>query len=198
MVGGEPLLLFRLDNGSGVPAYRQLVDQVDRAIRLGHLVPGDRLPSVREVVEQVAINPNTVHHAYRELEHLGLVEGRHGSGTFVADRVAPAADRRVREQLLDEVAAWIGRARAAGLDRGDIDALLAEAFERSGEGRGAAAGRAHGANGGRSAESAGRVEVRTVEPGRAGTATDGEEADMADDRTRAGAGKASGATGGRR
>jgi GntR family transcriptional regulator len=195
MVDGEPLLLFRLDPGSGVPAYRQLVDQVDRAIRLGHLVPGDRLPSVRDVVEQVAINPNTVHRAYRELEHLGLVEGRHGSGTFVAERVAAAADRGVRERLLDEVVAWIGRARAAGLERGDVDALFAEAVDRSVDGRTARLGRMEDAG---HMEDETNTEVGSVAPDRAGNTRDGREADMTEDRTRAGVGKAPGGTGGRR
>lgn len=173
MVGGEPLLLFRLDPVSGVPAYRQLVDQVDRAIRLGHLAPGDRLPSVREVVEQVTINPNTVHRAYRELEHLGLVEGRHGSGTFVADRVVPTADDGARERLLGEAVAWIGRARAAGLERADVDALLAAAVDRFGDGDGNGAGRMEGdgrVNSAGRVTSAVRVEEGTVEPDRAGNA----------------------------
>lgn len=173
MVGGEPLLLFRLDPASGVPAYRQLVDQVDRAIRLGHLAPGDRLPSVREVVEQVTINPNTVHRAYRELEHLGLVEGRHGSGTFVADRVVPTADDGARERLLGEAVAWIGRARAAGLERADIDALLAAATDRFDDGDGNGVGRVEGTGrveGDGRVTSAVRVEEGTVEPDRAGNA----------------------------
>ena len=167
MVGGEPLLLFRLDPGSGLPAYRQLVDQVDRAVRLGHLAPGDRLPSVREVVEQITINPNTVHRAYRELEHLGLVEGRHGSGTFVTDHVVPVPDGGVRERLLGEAVAWIGRARAAGLERADVDALLAAAMDRFDDGDGNGAGRMEGDG---RVESAVRVEEGTVEPDRAGNA----------------------------
>ena len=64
---GEPTVQFRLDRKSGVPAYRQVVDQVRRAVRLGILRPGDQLPTVRDVVKQIAINPNTVHRAYRDL-----------------------------------------------------------------------------------------------------------------------------------
>src|ERR1039457_6879938 len=79
----EPTLQFRLDRKSGVPAYRQVVDQVRRALRLGVLRPGDQLPTVRDVVEQIAINPNTVHRAYLELEQQGLIEGQPGRGTFV-------------------------------------------------------------------------------------------------------------------
>jgi len=78
-----PSIHFRLDARGGVAPYRQLVDQVRGAITAGRLRGGDQLPSVREVVTQITINPNTVHRAYRELEHLGLAEGRVGLGTFI-------------------------------------------------------------------------------------------------------------------
>src|ERR1700685_2217251 len=85
--GGESLpvspIEFRLDPGSGVPTYLQLVHQVEHALRLGYLKPGDRLPKVRDVVASLAINPNTVLKAYRELEHKGLASGRPGQGTVV-------------------------------------------------------------------------------------------------------------------
>src|SRR5271168_1594855 len=88
-----PLLRFRLDPRSGVPAYRQLFDQVANAVRLGRLRPGDQLPAVREVVTQITINPNTVHRAYRELEYLGLTIPQRGLGTFItADAVDVAGD----------------------------------------------------------------------------------------------------------
>src|SRR5690606_41255346 len=74
---------FQLDRGSGVATYLQLVHQVKHALRLGTLRPGDQLPTAREVVEKLAINPNTVLKAYRELEREGLVAGRPGQGTFV-------------------------------------------------------------------------------------------------------------------
>jgi GntR family transcriptional regulator len=80
-----PSIAFRLDPRSDRAPFRQLVDQVTDAIERGQLQAGDQLPSVREVVRQVTINPNTVHRAYRELEHLGLVEGRLGLGTFVVE-----------------------------------------------------------------------------------------------------------------
>src|SRR5665213_2594997 len=86
----QPLIQFRLDRHSGLPVYRQIVDQVRQALRLGVLRPGDQLPTVRDVVEQIAINPNTVHRAYRELEQQGLTEGRPGSGTFVKRSLATA------------------------------------------------------------------------------------------------------------
>src|SRR2546429_1719960 len=75
---------FHLDGRSGIPTYLQLVQQVRQAVRLGILRPGDQLPTVKEVVGSLAINPNTVLKAYRELDHEGVVEGRRGVGTFVA------------------------------------------------------------------------------------------------------------------
>ena len=77
---------FRLTSSSGVPAYLQIVQQVQQAIRLGLLHPGDQLPTVKDVVARLAINPNTVLKAYRELEHAGLVLARRGQGTYISDR----------------------------------------------------------------------------------------------------------------
>jgi GntR family transcriptional regulator len=117
---------FHLDSRSGVPAYLQLVQQVRQAIRLGILRPGDQLPTVKEVVASLTINPNTVLHAYRELDHEGLVEGRRGVGTFVAATrpAVPASELAVLRSALER---WVTRARAAGLDEDTIAALLAEA-----------------------------------------------------------------------
>ena len=121
-----PTIEFRLDRRSGVPAYRQLVDQVRQALRLGILRPGDQLPTVREVVRQIAINPNTVHRAYRELEQQGLTEGRQGSGTFVRGSLERLPDARsdLRRTLED----WVRAARAAGLDDEAVTALVTEAM----------------------------------------------------------------------
>src|SRR5439155_1261983 len=85
------MIEFRLDARSGIPTYLQLVQQVRQALRLGILQPGDQLPTVREVVTKLAINPNTVLKAYRELDREGLVDGRRGQGTFVAEGVAGSA-----------------------------------------------------------------------------------------------------------
>ena len=87
------MIEFHLDGRSGVPAYLQLVQQVRQAIRLGILRPGDQLPTVKEVVTNLTINPNTVLHAYRQLDLEGLVDGRRGVGTFVAAGSAPLAGR---------------------------------------------------------------------------------------------------------
>ncbi|UQW99692.1 GntR family transcriptional regulator [Streptomyces sp. RerS4] len=121
---------FRVDRRSGVATYLQLVTQVKQALRLGVLEPGDRLPTAREVVAATAINPNTVLKAYRELEREGLVEPRPGAGTFVRRSLShpeAAPDSPLRQSL----AAWMNQARAAGLGREDITALIAAAVDES-------------------------------------------------------------------
>ncbi|MFI5286018.1 MAG: GntR family transcriptional regulator [Candidatus Dormibacteria bacterium] len=117
---------FRLDPRSGVPTYRQLVHQVRQALRVGLLSPGDQLPTAKEVVGRLAINPNTVLKAYSELEHEGLVATRQGQGTFVVrDLPGPrVADLRSLRRRLHR---WLQEAEAAGLDDESIDALIATA-----------------------------------------------------------------------
>ncbi len=106
---------FRLDGESGVPVYRQLIDQVQGAIAVGALKPGDQLPTVRLVAVELAINPNTVLRAYREMEIRGILDTQQGTGTFIADRPAEdSADHRKR-QLNQLVGEFISRAGAAGL-----------------------------------------------------------------------------------
>ena len=122
----EPTIEFRLDRASGVPAYRQLVDQVRQALQLGILRAGDQLPTVRDVVRQITINPNTVHRAYRELEQQGLTEGRPGSGTFVKRSLEAAPSQRAGLQR--DLESWMRLARLAGLDEEGITALVAEAM----------------------------------------------------------------------
>jgi GntR family transcriptional regulator len=129
------VIVFHLDGNSGVPTYRQLVVQVERALQLGRLRPGDRVPAVREVVEHLAINPNTVFKAYRELELKGLVSGRRGEGTFIqadaARRVAVVPAEALAE-LQQRLAAWLELARSSGLGEREIEALIADAL-RPGE-----------------------------------------------------------------
>jgi GntR family transcriptional regulator len=124
------MIEFRLNPRSGVPTYLQLVQQTRQAIRLGLLQPGDQLPTVKEVVGQLAINPNTVLKAYRELDHEGLVEGRRGQGTFVARSVEGAAafEHAGLRQALER---WIGRSQAAGLAEEDIAALVTSTLEQA-------------------------------------------------------------------
>ncbi|TCO58737.1 GntR family transcriptional regulator [Actinocrispum wychmicini] len=114
---------FRIDRDSGLPAYLQLVRQVREALRLGWLEPGDRLPTVREVVATSGVNANTVLKAYRELEHSGLVEARQGAGTFVTASLG-TAPVEVMAKLRGLIADWVHEARDAGLDDEDIDALV--------------------------------------------------------------------------
>ena len=117
------MIEFRVDARSGVAPYRQLVQQVRQALTLGVLGVGDQLPTVKEVVAQVAINPNTVLKAYRELEHAGLVEGRPGVGTFVTHAL-PGPSLVAQKRLRTELVRWIARAREAGLDDDGIAALF--------------------------------------------------------------------------
>ncbi|PHQ51362.1 GntR family transcriptional regulator [Streptomyces cinnamoneus] len=122
------MIAFRVDRRSGLAPYLQLVQQVKQALRLGFLAPGDRLPTAREVVEALAVNPNTVLRAYRELEREGLVAPRPGQGTFVTASLArPAA--AAGSPLRAEVAGWVARARATGLAREDVAALVAAALD---------------------------------------------------------------------
>lgn len=114
---------FRVDRAGGLPAYLQLVRQVKEALRLGWLRPGDRLPTVRDVVATSGVNANTVLKAYRELEHAGVVEMRQGSGTFVTGALG-AIDPAVLGELRASLAGWVDRARAAGLTDEDVEALL--------------------------------------------------------------------------
>ncbi|MET9469433.1 GntR family transcriptional regulator [Streptomyces sp. NPDC006544] len=114
---------YRIDRGSGVPAYVQIVEQTERALRMGTLKVGDKLPTAREVVAATAINPSTVLRAYRDMEQVGLVELRRGLGTFVTRSLArPGAEDD--SPLRADLTAWTARARAAGLERADILALV--------------------------------------------------------------------------
>lgn len=116
------MITFRLEPRTGVAPYRQIVDQVRDALRLRLLEVGDQLPTVKEVVGMLAVNPNTVLKAYRELELEGLVEGRPGLGTFVVQTLgAPPRDYlRVRHGL----ERWLRDARTAGLDEEAIASLF--------------------------------------------------------------------------
>jgi GntR family transcriptional regulator len=114
---------FQLDRSSGVSTYLQLVHQVRQALRLGTLRPGDKLPTAREVVESLAINPNTVLKAYRELEREGLVAGKPGLGTFV-ERGLPGGTLADHTRLRRGLETWVRQAREAGLDEEDLRTLF--------------------------------------------------------------------------
>ena len=120
--GASPIE-FRLDPASGVPTYLQLVHQVEHALRLGYLKPGDQLPKVRDVVAALAINPNTVLKAYKDLETKGLAAGRPGQGTFVQaalSQIALPELSGLRRSLLG----WLADADTAGLDEDGVVALF--------------------------------------------------------------------------
>jgi GntR family transcriptional regulator len=124
------MIELHLDSRSGLPPYQQIVRQVQRALRLGILRVGDQLPTVKEVVEHLAINPNTVLKAYKELEHAGLVAARPGIGTFVTATLHDgsfAAHGPLRQDLLR----WLAKARRAGLDDESIEALFQDSFRSS-------------------------------------------------------------------
>jgi GntR family transcriptional regulator len=114
---------FQLDGSSGVPAYLQLVEQVKQALRMGTLGVGDQLPTVKQVVAEVAVNPNTVLKAYRELERDGLVTGRQGLGTFV-QQLPSGPPPGTHARLARSLQRWISTARAEGLTDEAIEALL--------------------------------------------------------------------------
>lgn len=123
---------FTLNPASGVPSYLQVVQQVEQALRMGHLQPGDQLPTVKQVVSEVAINPNTVLKAYRELENLGLVEGRQGVGTFVLRRPqGPPPSTQAR--LARSLDRWIATARSEGMDDAAIEALVRSVLQERSE-----------------------------------------------------------------
>ena len=120
--------MFRIDAGSGIPVYRQLVQQVRRDVMLGRLNPGDQLPTLKEVVEALAINPNTVVKAYGVLEHEGLVVRRQGVGTFVAS-TAPTRPMAAPPALLSSLLRWVRKAKDAGMSVEQIQSLVAVALD---------------------------------------------------------------------
>jgi GntR family transcriptional regulator len=122
----QPPFRFRLDNGSGVPVYRQLIDQVQAGIATGILSTGAQIPTVRQVAVDLAINPNTVMRAYRELEIRGVLDTQQGTGTFIAARDPQIEDdgrlRRL-DQLIDE---FVARAGAGGFTLAEVVEALKE------------------------------------------------------------------------
>jgi GntR family transcriptional regulator len=134
---------FRLDPTSGVPTFLQLVHQVEHALRLGYLNLGDQLPKVRDVVASLAINPNTVLKAYRDLETKGLAVGRPGQGTFIETTLSQVSLPDLTE-LRRSLIGWVATADAAGLDEDGVAALVASVLRDFRERRGGS-GRRRGA-----------------------------------------------------
>ena len=131
---------FRLDLASGVPTYLQIVHQVEHALRLDYLAPGDQLPKVRDVVAELAINPNTVLKAYRELETKGLAVGRPGQGTFIVATLGQVALPELAA-LRRSLVSWVTAADSAGLDQDGIEALVTNVLRDFRERRGGTADR---------------------------------------------------------
>ena len=124
------MIEFYLDAGSGLSPYQQLVRQVRHALRLGLLREGDQLPTVKDVVAVLAINPNTVLKAYRELEHDGLVSARPGLGTFVTQSLTDSTFA-AHGPLRQDLQRWMNKARLSGLDDESIEALFMATFRSS-------------------------------------------------------------------
>jgi len=123
---------FHLDSRSGVAPYLQLIHQVRQALRLGLLREGDQLPTVKEVVARLAINPNTVLKAYRQLEYEGLAAARPGIGTFVTATLN-GGSLAVYQPLRSDLRKWLAKARRAGLDDESIEALFQTTFRSASE-----------------------------------------------------------------
>jgi GntR family transcriptional regulator len=118
---------FRLDLHSGVPVYRQIIDQVMGGIAAGALTGGHQLPTVRQVAVDLSINPNTVMRAYRELEIRGVLETQQGTGTFISHQKVKRDDMERRRQLSQMASEIVSRAGAAGFT---LEELLEELHER--------------------------------------------------------------------
>jgi|SRR5215471_7407215 len=130
----QTVFAFTLNQSNGVPVYRQIIDQIQAAIASGRLMPGSQLPTVRQVAVDLAINPNTVMRAYRELEIRGVLATQQGTGTFIADRPTER-DEAHRDRLLDQfVSEFVSRAGAQGFTLqeviGRLRDLLPEAETR--------------------------------------------------------------------
>jgi len=126
-------LQFKLDLASGVPVYRQIIDQVMGAIALGTLSSGDQLPTVRQLAVDLAVNPNTVVRAYRELEIRGVLETQQGTGTFISRQKSKAGEEERRRQLAQMTGEFLARAGEAGFGIQEVIAQLRELQNGAGE-----------------------------------------------------------------
>jgi GntR family transcriptional regulator len=124
---GVSPIAFYLDRGRGVPTYLQFVHQVDYALRLGFLRAGDQLPRIKDVTRSLAVNPDTVMKAYRELELRGIAAGRPGVGTFIT-RAPEVAGLRQMAALQKKLTTWLAEAAEAGVDELGIKALFTAAL----------------------------------------------------------------------
>lgn len=123
------MLHFQLNVHSGVPVYRQLMDQIGHYVAAGALVAGDQLPSIRELAKALAVNPTTIVKTYSELEHEGVIEMRHGRGAFVAAGAPAWPPERRRDRLRTLASQLAVEARQMGAPDAEALAALQQAFE---------------------------------------------------------------------
>jgi GntR family transcriptional regulator len=123
----------RISDRDGVPVYVQLVSQIKYLVSSGRLAPGEQLPPVRRLAEQLVVNPNTVARAYRELEGEGVVTCRRGAGVFVADGVSPLARREQNRILAERVDVLVAEARQMNVDLETLVALVRRRYQLMGE-----------------------------------------------------------------
>ena len=122
-------MFVRVETTSGLPVTRQIMDQVQAQCVSGTIRPGDRLPSVRQLARQLAVNQNTILRVYERLTAEGLLERRHGDGTYVADTIPPAQVERQRQLLKDDAQRIARKAATLGLNAEDVKALIDHAFD---------------------------------------------------------------------
>lgn len=123
-------MFLKPHSSSGVPIYLQLMEQIRHAVETGALRPGDQLPGMRTLAEQLVMNPNTVAKAYRELEHEGVIELRHGAGAYVSARAGPSAPPKALQTAKRMVADVIGRLQEAGHSEEEIRRLFESELAR--------------------------------------------------------------------
>ena len=124
-------MFVRIETSSGLPITRQIMDQVRAQCASGALRPGDRLPSVRQLARQLAVNQNTILRVYERLAAEGLLDRRHGDGTYVADHLPPAQMKRQRQLLRGDVQRIAEKAVALGLEARDVTAMIDPAFAKA-------------------------------------------------------------------
>ena len=123
-------MIIRVEPSSSVPVFQQIADEVKSAVARGACVPGEAIPSVRQMAAQALVNPNTVARAYRELERDGIVYTRKGLGVFVSDAAAKLSRSDRREELGERFAELVAAARRAGLSGTDVQLLLEQAIRK--------------------------------------------------------------------
>jgi GntR family transcriptional regulator len=123
-------MFIRIESSSGVPILRQIADQIRSHAAAGAIAPGDRLPSVRQLARELAVNPNTILHVYERLTAEGLLERRQGDGTYVADTLPRGRAKAQRELLEQEIDRLTHRAADLGVDSEDVHNMLDESFAR--------------------------------------------------------------------